>query len=104
MLRYLDNERNAAGQINENYARELMELHTLGVDGGYTQADVQEMARVLTGLGVRIDAGDAKVKPQLQSQYVHAGALEFNPNRHDQGAKLGARASRCRRPASPRCT
>jgi len=88
MLRYLDNERNAAGQINENYARELMELHTLGVDAGYSQADVQEMARVLTGLGVRIDTGDAKVKPQLQAQYVHAGALEFNPNRHDQGTKL----------------
>ncbi len=88
MLRYLDNERNAAGQINENYARELMELHTLGVDAGYTQADVQELARVLTGLGVRIDAGDAKVKPQLQAQYLHAGALEFNPNRHDQRDKL----------------
>jgi uncharacterized protein (DUF1800 family) len=88
MLRYLDNERNAAGQINENYARELMELHTLGVDGGYSQADVQEMARVLTGLGIRVDAGDAKVKPQLQAQYVHVGALEFNPNRHDQGTKL----------------
>ena len=88
MLRYLDNERNAAGQINENYARELMELHTLGVDGGYTQADVQEMARVLTGLGVRVDAGDAKVKPQWQSQYVHVAALEFNPNRHDQGTKV----------------
>ena len=88
MLRYLDNERNAAGQINENYARELMELHTLGVDAGYSQADVQEMARVLTGLGVRIDKDDAKVKPQLQSQYVHAGALEFNPNRHDQGSKF----------------
>ena len=88
MLRYLDNERNAAGQINENYARELMELHTLGVDGGYSQADVQEMARVLTGLGIRVDAGDAKVKPPLQSQYVHVGALEFNPNRHDQGTKL----------------
>jgi len=88
MLRYLDNERNAAGQINENYARELMELHTLGVDGGYTQADVQEMARVLTGLGVRVDKDDAKVRPQLQAQYVHAGALEFNPNRHDQKPKL----------------
>jgi uncharacterized protein (DUF1800 family) len=87
MLRYLDNERNAAGQINENYARELMELHTLGVDAGYTQADVQEMARVLTGLGVRIEPDDAKVKPQLQSQYVHAGAFEFNPNRHDQKPK-----------------
>jgi uncharacterized protein (DUF1800 family) len=87
MLRYLDNERNAAGQVNENYARELMELHTLGVDAGYTQADVQEMARVLTGLGIRVDAGDAKVRPQWQAQYLHAGALEFNPNRHDQGAK-----------------
>ena len=87
MLRYLDNERNAAGQVNENYARELMELHTLGVDAGYTQSDVQEMARVLTGLGVRVDVGDAKVKPQLQAQYVHVGVLEFNPSRHDQGGK-----------------
>ena len=87
MLRYLDNERNAAGQINENYARELMELHTLGVDAGYSQADVQEMARVLTGLGVRLDKDDAKVKPQWQAQYVHVDALEFNPNRHDQKPK-----------------
>jgi uncharacterized protein (DUF1800 family) len=87
MLRYLDNERNAAGQVNENYARELMELHTLGVDAGYTQGDVQEMARVLTGLGIRIDKDDAKVKPQLQAQYVHVAALEFNPNRHDQKPK-----------------
>src|ERR1044071_6320045 len=38
--------------INENYARELLELHTLGVDGGYTQADVAEVARVLTGWSV----------------------------------------------------
>lgn len=43
--------------INENYARELMELHTLGVDGGYTQKDVQELARVLTGLGLPPGAG-----------------------------------------------
>lgn len=43
--------------INENYARELMELHTLGVDGGYTQKDVQELARVLTGLGLPAGAG-----------------------------------------------
>jgi uncharacterized protein (DUF1800 family) len=35
--------------LNENYARELLELHTLGVDGGYTQADVTELARLLTG-------------------------------------------------------
>ena len=52
MLLYLDNAQNAAGKINENYARELMELHTLGVKGGYTQTDVQELARILTGLGI----------------------------------------------------
>jgi uncharacterized protein (DUF1800 family) len=49
MLIYLDNARNAAGRINENYARELMELHTLGVDAGYTQRDVEALARILTG-------------------------------------------------------
>lgn len=53
MLRYLDNEHNAVGKINENYARELMELHTMGVGSGYTQTDVQELARVLTGIGMR---------------------------------------------------
>jgi uncharacterized protein (DUF1800 family) len=52
MMRYLDNAQNRAGYLNENYARELMELHTLGVDGGYTQKDVQELARVLTGFGL----------------------------------------------------
>jgi hypothetical protein len=50
MLRYLDNEYNAVNKINENYARELLELHTLGVNGGYTQKDVQELARVRPAL------------------------------------------------------
>ena len=50
MLGYLDNGVNVKGVPNENYARELMELHTLGVHGGYTQRDVQEVARCLTGL------------------------------------------------------
>src|SRR5437016_6531700 len=49
MLAYLDNQVNKKGVANENYARELMELHTLGVHGGYTQKDVQEVARCLTG-------------------------------------------------------
>lgn len=49
MLLYLDNTRNVKGQPNENYARELLELHTLGVHAGYTQQDVQELARALTG-------------------------------------------------------
>ncbi len=59
--------------INENYARELMELHTLGVNGGYTQADVIQVARVLTGWTVD--------RPQFGGGYV------FNPNRHEPGTK-----------------
>ena len=87
MLRYLDNEANAVKRINENYARELMELHTLGVNGGYSQADVQELARILTGVGVNLGRDTPKVKPALQSQYVRRGLFEFNPNRHDYGDK-----------------
>lgn len=49
MLYYLDNYINVAGAPNENYAREIMELHTLGVDGGYTEDDVKEVARAFTG-------------------------------------------------------
>ncbi len=93
MLRYLDNERNAAGKINENYARELMELHTLGVDGGYTQQDVQELARVLTGLG--IDDGEGK-KPARKRPAADAadhpawrqGMVVFQPRRHEAGARV----------------
>jgi hypothetical protein len=53
MLVYLDNQSNHKGAPNENYARELMELHTLGVDGGYSQRDVMELARCLTGWTVK---------------------------------------------------
>ncbi|MEY4909585.1 MAG: hypothetical protein RL260_3303 [Pseudomonadota bacterium] len=87
MLRYLDNEQNAAGRINENHARELMELHTLGVDGGYSQRDVQELARVLTGLGVNFSDTPAKVAPKLQPLYRREGLTEFHPGRHDLGDK-----------------
>ena len=87
MLQYLDNNQNAVGHINENYARELMELHTLGVNGGYTQQDVQQLALVLTGIG--INAGNPpKLKAEWQSLYVHRGAFEFNPARHDFGPKV----------------
>jgi len=86
MLQYLDNQQNSLGHVNENYARELMELHTLGVDGGYSQADVQQLARVLTGVG--INTGDApRLKPELASFYRRQGAFEFNPARHDFGEK-----------------
>ena len=53
MLIYLDNQANVKGAPNENYARELMELHTLGVQGGYTQNDVIQLARCLTGWSVK---------------------------------------------------
>ncbi len=87
MLRYLDNEQNAAGRLNENFARELMELHTLGVDGGYSQKDVQELARVLTGVGVNLTPNNANVRADLRSYYVRRGIFEFHPGRHDFAAK-----------------
>ena len=49
MLYYLDQAQSYAGQLNENYAREVMELHTLGIDGGYTQEEVTSLAGLLTG-------------------------------------------------------
>jgi len=88
MLRYLDNDQNSAGKPNENYARELLELHTMGVDGGYTQKDVQELARVLTGFGTRLEPGAPKLRPDQARQYVRQGLFEFNPARHDFGDKL----------------
>ena len=88
MLEYLDNAQSAAGHVNENYARELMELHTLGVSGGpsgssYSQQDVQELARVLTGVGINATDTTPKLPPPRQSMYQRDGLFEFNPNRHD---------------------
>ncbi len=73
MLVYLDGNHNRRGKPNENYGRELMELHTLGVHGGYTQQDVFEAARALTGWRVR--AGFRK------------GSVYFDPAEHDDGVK-----------------
>jgi len=87
MLRYLDNAENAAGRVNENYAREIMELHTMGVGSGYTQKDVEELARILTGIGIDPRPENPKLKPELQHQLVRDGLFEFNPNRHDYGDK-----------------
>ncbi len=87
MLRYLDNDQNAVNRINENYARELMELHTMGVGSGYSQGDVQELARVLTGFGVNQNPDTPKIKAELQRLYVRNGIFEFNPQRHDFGDK-----------------
>jgi uncharacterized protein (DUF1800 family) len=88
MLIYLDNTQNVVGKINENYARELMELHTLGVEGGYSQNDVQELARILTGLGVGNSLEPPPVKPELRGQIVQEGYFLFNPAQHDYGNKV----------------
>src|SRR2546421_3890925 len=89
MLYYLDNWRSSVprpypakgdkpagvdGGFNENYARELMELHTLGVDGGYTQKDVQEVARCFSGWTIQ--------KPNEQGLFV------YRPGFHDDGEKV----------------
>jgi hypothetical protein len=70
MLVYLDQNISSLRAPNQNYARELMELHTLGVDGGYSQNDVAELSRVLTGWTIQ-----------------GRGNFFFNPNLHDWGAK-----------------
>ena len=85
MIRYLDNEQNAVNHINENYARELMELHTLGVNGGYSQHDVQELARILTGLGIDLNPKPFIGKGPAPQNF---GLVEFNPARHDFGDKV----------------
>jgi uncharacterized protein (DUF1800 family) len=87
MLRYLDNTDNAAGHLNENYAREIMELHTMGVGSGYTQADVEALARILTGVGIDLKPEDPKLNPEQRRQLVREGPFEFNPARHDFGDK-----------------
>lgn len=69
MLVYLDAVSNIKGEPNENYARELLELHTMGVDGGYTQGDVEEAAKIFTGWQVRDEA------------------FFFNAEQHDTGEK-----------------
>jgi len=85
MLQYLDNQQNAVGKINENFAREIMELHTMGVGSGYSQKDVQELARILTGVGVNFGA---QARPRAVRQGAAAGGgIAFNPRRHDFGDK-----------------
>jgi uncharacterized protein (DUF1800 family) len=72
MLFYLDQAQSNVRGLNENYARELMELHTLGVDAGYSQADVHELARILTGWTVALPLGEG---------------FRFVERLHDSGSK-----------------
>jgi len=113
MLFYLDNWQNTApgspgskGRfegINENYARELMELHTLGVGGGYSQADVIALAHILTGWGIprpRDERGPGGASPQFgpfgfrRQNFmrrtpiaVDPGGFYFDSTRHDFSSK-----------------
>jgi uncharacterized protein (DUF1800 family) len=112
MLVYLDNARSVADEehrpamaavrlpgnnapkgLNENYARELMELHTLGVDGGYTQKDVTELARVLTGWSIgrpRLASGQEQgmLRASLRQRPDETpGSFLFRARAHDAGAK-----------------
>jgi uncharacterized protein (DUF1800 family) len=75
MLAYLDNRFSKKGEPNENYARELLELHTLGVDGGYTHQDIDEVARCFTGWTLE----DRFLRPR--------GNFRFDEERHDNGDK-----------------
>lgn len=93
-------QKNKSSQgINENYAREVMELHTLGVDGGYTQSDVTNAARILTGWTIYpMENGYASgVKNMIERigednlakrGFVHEGDFLFAANRHDTGEKV----------------
>jgi uncharacterized protein (DUF1800 family) len=76
--------------INENYARELMELHTLGVDGGYTQKDVQEVARCFTGWTIFAPRGAGAAAAALMGDKAreNAGKFYFAPRMHDDGEKI----------------
>ena len=90
MLFYLDNQQNAIGHSNENYARELMELHTLGVNGGYTQADVQALAGILTGLDFRLPGQclpGQNVLPGVPLQDINP-LFCYGPARHDNSARV----------------
>lgn len=77
MIHYLDNVSNQFGTPNENYARELLELHTMGADGGYTQTDVREIARCFTGWAYHGGfSGD------------NSYTFLYNAGSHDNGQKI----------------
>lgn len=87
MLFYLDNVKNQVSisqnsdiEINENYARELLELHTLGVDGGYSQADVIALAKILTGWRV--------ISQQDDDSEIQENGFYFDSNHHDFSEKI----------------
>jgi hypothetical protein len=91
MIFYLDTDTNIAGTPNENYARELLELYTMGVDRGYTQQDIEELARVFTGWNVcKKDLGaEGPLDPCPLFYWLATGGYvaNFRVAQHDCGAK-----------------
>lgn len=77
MMDYLDNRASTVGRINVNYAREILELHTVSVDGGYTEADIYEVANIFTGWWTPPHFGDP----------VHNGVFEFKPEYKSPGSR-----------------
>ena len=103
--RQQQNQQRMPRGINENYARELMELHTLGVDGGYTQKDIQEVARAFTGWTIIDPRGYRRVAAQMVNEEhnrnlnrlgramglpedAESGSFYFNERAHDKGEKI----------------
>jgi len=91
MLIYLDNISNTFQSPNENYAREILELSTVGVTGGYTQNDVEQLARCFTGWRIckvdPLDVGDPHAPCLANNDPTGVWSFHFDPATHDYGAK-----------------
>lgn len=92
---YLDNDENVVGRPQENYARELLELHSMGVDNGYTQHDIEELARALTGWNVCKKTEANKNDPLapcinrlLEATTPGTYVINFRLNQHDHAQKV----------------
>ena len=79
MTIYLDSIVNVVGAPNENYAREIMELHTMGVDNGYTQADIEELAKVFTGWNVCLVPSTMVTGDPIVDSALACEALSLDP-------------------------
>jgi hypothetical protein len=87
MLRYLNNASSSKEHPNENHGRELLELHTIGIDGGYTEDDVWQSARILTGLSVDDETGVFRYRPD----WHETGPVRVLGFEHPNGASDGGR-------------
>ena len=87
MLRYLDNASSTKKHPNENHGRELLELHTVGIGAGYTEADVRNSALILTGMTVDWTTGESVFNPAMH----HVGPVRVMGFSHDNATAAGGR-------------